>query len=488
MKTIKRNGWMKKIILILISILIIPASSGAVILEIQVSNHTNAAVNISWITDVETAGEVHYSENHDLSNALTAYDKRGQAYQGCTHYVDIKNLKKSTTYYFEIVSKGETENNAGNYYTFKTMEEPFVPPGVCLIHGVVYQEDGTTAAEGAIVYLEVTHNGVDSYPLAKLIDSKGRYLFNVKEARSLSTNALVPVSSNDPISLRAVYCGNVNAYSDLVFDGCTYDAGSMILAYNQDGPATTTTIPDDNTSTAPPADPVPSGGGGGSSGDGGSAVLPETECATGSDCNDGLFCNGVEICKAGKCITGASPCDEDEACYEAKDLCIPVIGPPPAECLSDAGCDNGLFCDGVEKCVKGVCNPGKLPCDSQEICIEDMDTCWGSETITALSMKKRLLRPVLKSRKCTWLVLKSADEHHFDKKSSTITFSGPEGTSEGVVVDTGRDAFRAGNFILVPVCIDRDATAGQWKIKIETSVGEGEGSFEEEVEAGFELK
>ena len=62
---------MKKMVCALVIGLIIPAFAGAAIHNLQVSNNTSAAVTISWITDVDDKGEVHYSERSDLSDALT---------------------------------------------------------------------------------------------------------------------------------------------------------------------------------------------------------------------------------------------------------------------------------------------------------------------------------------------------------------------------------------------------------------------------------
>ncbi len=109
-------------------------------------------------------------------------------------------------------------------------------------------------------------------------------------------------------------------------------------------------------------------------------------CLTGScsnnpvDCDDGLFCNGSEVCVAGVCQSGKDvDCDDfvactDDSCNETTDSCDNVT--------NDANCDNGLFCDGPETCdsVSG-CLPGSLvDCDdlvgcTDDSCNEDTDTC-----------------------------------------------------------------------------------------------------------------
>ena len=78
-------------------------------------------------------------------------------------------------------------------------------------------------------------------------------------------------------------------------------------------------------------------------------------CASDAECDDGLFCNGLETCVNGTCVDGADPCGVDETCNETTNSCDP--GP----CTSNAQCDNGVFCDGNETCVSGTCQPGHDP-------------------------------------------------------------------------------------------------------------------------------
>ncbi|MFQ5463759.1 MAG: hypothetical protein ACE5E5_14175, partial [Phycisphaerae bacterium] len=80
-------------------------------------------------------------------------------------------------------------------------------------------------------------------------------------------------------------------------------------------------------------------------------------------CDDGLYCTGVETCLAGVCQAGmpvdcddALPCTVD-TCNEAQDSCDNVS--------SDVLCDDGLFCNGGETCLAGTCQAGVDPCPFQ---------------------------------------------------------------------------------------------------------------------------
>jgi len=87
--------------------------------------------------------------------------------------------------------------------------------------------------------------------------------------------------------------------------------------------------------------------------------LAAPECSIDNDCNDDLFCNGVETCQAGVCQSGNSTdCSvlNDQCtvgvCDEATDSCV--------EQSSNEGlsCNDGLFCNQGETCQSGVCAGG----------------------------------------------------------------------------------------------------------------------------------
>ena len=94
--------------------------------------------------------------------------------------------------------------------------------------------------------------------------------------------------------------------------------------------------------------------------------------ATDSLCDDGLFCNGPEVCDAATgCEAGiVVDCDDGVACTidncdEVTDSCGSVE--------SDALCDNGFFCDGMEICdIAAGCQTGSpVDCDDAVGCTID---------------------------------------------------------------------------------------------------------------------
>lgn len=129
-------------------------------------------------------------------------------------------------------------------------------------------------------------------------------------------------------------------------------------------------------------------------GDGGA----ERECRADGDCDDGLFCNGVERCRAGACTPGVPPdCEDDvdctvDRCDEQRDAC--VRAPDDSLCDDGAECGEGR-CDAVlgcwvepddgdcedsagctlDECVEGSCAhlPDSSACGVGEYCSEEHD-------------------------------------------------------------------------------------------------------------------
>ena len=97
------------------------------------------------------------------------------------------------------------------------------------------------------------------------------------------------------------------------------------------------------------------------------------------ECDDGLFCNGGETCDSAMgCVAGTPPALDDgvgctdDSCDEENDTIVSVA--------NDANCNDDLFCNGVETCdATNDCQAGTPPTAddgvacTDEICDEDLD-------------------------------------------------------------------------------------------------------------------
>ena len=124
--------------------------------------------------------------------------------------------------------------------------------------------------------------------------------------------------------------------------------------------------------------------------------------ANGLACDDGLFCNGSDVCSGGTCtahsgdpcLNGgecADTCDEDADscnlpagvdCSDDGNICTDDVCDGGGECAhvnNSASCDDGVFCNGDDVCGDGVCQHSGDPCatgsDCQDACNEAGQHC-----------------------------------------------------------------------------------------------------------------
>jgi hypothetical protein len=100
-------------------------------------------------------------------------------------------------------------------------------------------------------------------------------------------------------------------------------------------------------------------------------------CTTDAECDDGIFCNGTEICNTdtGDCQLGPPvDCSDgidctDDSCNVALDICQHI--PNDDNCADDE-----LFCTGTEYCdpINDCASTGD-PCGPGFVCNEETDTC-----------------------------------------------------------------------------------------------------------------
>lgn len=105
-----------------------------------------------------------------------------------------------------------------------------------------------------------------------------------------------------------------------------------------------------------------------------------TPCGSNQECDDGLFCNGQEVClEEGICQSGAPmDCADDVACTQ--DVCNESTNTCD-HFPTDTLCNDGLFCNGQETCTLDGCEEGlAISCDDNisctiDSCNEQTDAC-----------------------------------------------------------------------------------------------------------------
>ncbi len=105
-----------------------------------------------------------------------------------------------------------------------------------------------------------------------------------------------------------------------------------------------------------------------------SVTITGPQCSIDADCDDGLACNGSETCQGALRCQAGTPinCDDGIAC--TVDSCVDPLGtcdPAP----DHTACDNGTYCDGIEICdpASGCLGGTAVDCDDAIACTTD--TC-----------------------------------------------------------------------------------------------------------------
>ena len=181
-------GWMLAILLLSGTLALAQGPVGhaaPTISDVRLSNVGGTLFVASWVTDVPSTGLVQYGSTPSLGHV--ANDTRGTSYVGQTHYVALTGLDSTTTYYLDVVSESTVGDNGGAHWQMTT-GPTISPPASDFVWGRVYQEDGATFAEGAIVYVQVQDgdgagSSGQSAPLSTLVTDTGYWSVNLSNAR-----------------------------------------------------------------------------------------------------------------------------------------------------------------------------------------------------------------------------------------------------------------------------------------------------------------
>jgi hypothetical protein len=97
------------------------------------------------------------------------------------------------------------------------------------------------------------------------------------------------------------------------------------------------------------------------------AGMPDAGCMSAGDCDDSVNCT-IDTCDNGSC----SHEPDDGLCAEGS-TCDVETGCPPRVCSNDAECNDGVACNGVEVCVEMACAAGPpIDCSDEDPCTADL--------------------------------------------------------------------------------------------------------------------
>ena len=168
--------------------------------EVRVTNVTDTAFTISWVTDSKVAGFIKYGKSGGSLPEIAEDEKDGGASnQGVydVHYVTVDGLTPSETYEFKIGSGKRIYDNSGKAYSLETAPVLQAELGQTdLVTGRV--ETSAGGAAGAVVYLE--HPRLT--PLSSTVKSSGVFTISLTGARTRDLRgAYQPVAEEETFEL-----------------------------------------------------------------------------------------------------------------------------------------------------------------------------------------------------------------------------------------------------------------------------------------------
>lgn len=192
-----------RIMLFLASLFMITPAFASQPREIRQTNITDGQFAISWITDTPGTAAVLYGPGTNSINLLSI-DNRVST----THHIEIEipnGPSPNTTYYYDIISGGSTDDNRGQHYSIKTGPS-ITRTGSDLAYGTVYTANSTIAS-GSLVYLQIYNtDGKGSFGTSsewsKVVDADGSWSIDLINVRTNDFRSFFEYSSSgDSLSI-----------------------------------------------------------------------------------------------------------------------------------------------------------------------------------------------------------------------------------------------------------------------------------------------
>ena len=100
------------------------------------------------------------------------------------------------------------------------------------------------------------------------------------------------------------------------------------------------------------------------------------QCNEDPDCQDGECETGTVTCDGVDCVWDYEGCGcEGDADCDLDGVCDPDDGENCGNCIEDCPCDDGVWCNGQEICLGTVCSSKAPPCPPPLVCYEDRHEC-----------------------------------------------------------------------------------------------------------------
>ena len=218
--------------------------------NVRITNIADDSFTVSWTTDDLSPGFIKWGESQ---NALSNTDFDELADKGYTHYITLRGLQATTTYFFSIISDGYEYDNNGSQWT-ATTGVSLAPPSSKIISGTILNGDGTPA-EKAIVYVSVA----GASQLSTITSKSGAWVIPISLSRTSDLATYTTLNANTDILEIAVQAttGVASAQSYIrssnptppIMIGGFYDFKNTTISKPGDIPVADLQIPDSSQSS-----------------------------------------------------------------------------------------------------------------------------------------------------------------------------------------------------------------------------------------------
>jgi hypothetical protein len=220
--------------------------------DLRITNITDNSFTVSWVTDKATSGFISWSDTPALGRTALPDDNTASN----IHFVVVKQLNPSGTYYFKINSNGILFDNSGIPWQVTNGPTLQNPPTSQVVTGVVTLSTGEPAPN-VIVYISSS----DLSPLSALTNSAGKWLIPIGNGRNPDLSSYAKLNgatsllsvyvqgANKGISSAQVFLQSANPVPTMAL-GKTYDFRSEPANDFSNSPSSVLNLPSQETATA----------------------------------------------------------------------------------------------------------------------------------------------------------------------------------------------------------------------------------------------
>lgn len=193
--------------------------------DVRVSNISDSATTISWITEAQTTDFISYGETENVNTIIKESEGDQKFF---THSITITGLKANTQYFYKINSDGTNFDNNGIPWQFTTGPKITENQKTISVSGSVITAGGQPSKR-AIIYVTI-----DGYLLSTLTSDAGSFVVQLGSARSTNLSRYAEISMNQTLLDVSIEAEGGEISSVKIFPESANPIPTIVLGQNQD--------------------------------------------------------------------------------------------------------------------------------------------------------------------------------------------------------------------------------------------------------------